>query len=500
MLRLGRETTAALALTVATLAPSVATAQTRVIERFALRLEAGAGLMLSPFQRNDDGTAYDGNAKGFRTVSVQGSARLAFTLVGPLAVQASIANWVFPSTTGGETGWVFAPMGGVHVEPRISDSARLFVDVDLGTAFTGVRRRFMLDAGLGLEFDVSRAVSLGPVLRYGQVVQPEEYSDGTPDPFPQDARFASIGLSIAFRVPRAARAVEAPPPPPPPPPPPSAVDTDRDGELDGDDLCPTEPSGDHPDPTHRGCPDRDSDRDDVFDRDDLCPSTPQGAHADPGRRGCPDPDGDNDGVSDHVDRCPTTLAGPRPDPDRPGCPLADTDGDGIADVNDRCPNQAETFNNLDDGDGCPDRPPLVTLSDGVIRILGTINFTTASDRILGRRSFEILDSLVALIAAHREIARLEVQGHTDDRGDRTSNQELSQRRADAVRLYLVEHGIHGARLTARGYGPDRPLAQGTSTDARAQNRRVEMHILEYADGAVPPPTVRPVAPPPTAAH
>ena len=498
MLRLGRETSAALALTLATLTPSIAAAQSRVIERFALRFEAGAGMMLSPFQRNDDGALYEGNAKGFRTLSVQGSVRLAFTLVGPLAVQASVTNWVFPSTTGGETGWVFAPMGGLHVEPRLSSVTRLFVDVDLGTGFTGSRRRLMVGSAVGLEFDVSRAVSLGPVIRYGQVIQPEEYADGTPDPFPQDARFASIGLSIALRVPRAAPA--AAPLPPPPPPPPVVLDTDGDGVPDPDDQCVTEPPGDHPDPTHRGCPDRDSDRDDVFDREDLCPSTAQGAHPDPDRRGCPDGDGDGDGVTDHADRCPTTIATPRSDPDRPGCPLADADGDGIPDVNDRCPNQAETFNNIDDADGCPDRPPLVTLSDGVIRILGTINFTTASDRILGRRSFEILDSLVALIAAHREIARLEVQGHTDDRGDRAANQELSQRRADAVRLYLVEHGINGARLTSHGYGADRPLVQGTTREALAQNRRVEMHIIEYTDGSPPPPTTRVVTPPPTAAH
>jgi outer membrane protein OmpA-like peptidoglycan-associated protein len=496
MLRLGRETPAALAILFVALSPTTANAQERVIDRFALRFEGAAGAMLSPFQRNDDGSAYDGNTKGFRTLAAQGSARLAVTLVGPVALQVSIANWVFPSTTGGATGWVFAPMGGLHIEPRVSDAARVFVDLDVGTAFTGLRRRLTLDAAIGVEFDVARAVSLGPVLRYGQVVQPEAYSDGTPDPFPQDARFASLGLSIAFRVPRA----ELRPEPPPPPPPPPILDTDHDGVLDPEDLCPSEPSGAHADPTRRGCPDADSDHDEVFDHDDLCPNTAQGANPDPARRGCPSPDRDGDRVPDMADQCPETPSGVAPDPSRLGCPVVDTDHDGIVDGVDRCPDRAETFNNFEDADGCPDRPSLVTLSDGVIRILGTINFATASDRILGRRSFEILDSLVGLIAAHREIARLEVQGHTDDRGAHDYNQELSQRRAAAVRLYLVEHGIVAARLTSRGYGPDRPMVANDTRIHRAENRRVEMHIVEYADGSAPPATTTTVTPPPTAAH
>lgn len=502
MLRQGRKTPAALALVIAASTPSTASAQDRVIDRFALRIEGAVGTMLSPFQRNDDGSAYDGNAKGFRTVAGQGSLRVAVTLLGPVAAQISLSNWVFPSTTGAGTGWVFAPMGGLHIEPRVGASSRLFVDLDLGTAFTGRRRRLMVDAGVGVEFDVSRAVSLGPVLRYGQVVQPEEYSDGSPDPYPQDARMASLGLSIAFRVPRAElRPVESTQPPPPPPPPaPVAVDTDHDGALDPDDLCPAVPAGPRPDPSRRGCPDVDSDQDGVYDSEDLCPSAPQGSHADPNRRGCPAPDADGDGTPDAVDQCPTTPSGTSPDAAHPGCPVRDSDRDGIPDPVDRCPDRPESFNNFEDADGCPDRPPLVTLSDGVIRILGTINFATASDRILGRRSFEILDSLVALIAAHREIARLEVQGHTDDRGQPAYNQELSQRRADAVRLYLVEHGIAGGRLSARGYGSSQPLVPNASRSQRAENRRVELHIVEYADGTAPPPASAPFTPPPTASH
>jgi outer membrane protein OmpA-like peptidoglycan-associated protein len=497
MLRLGRESPAALALTLGVFAPASGIAQSRAVERLALRLELGAGAMVSPYQRNDDPSEYGGNVKGYRSAAFQGTARLALRVFEPLSLQVSVANWVFPSTTEAGTGWVFAPTGGLHIEPRVGAAGRLFVDANVGAAFTGLERRVALDVGAGFEFDVSAAIALGPVLRYGQVVQPETLEDGSSNPFPQDARYVSVGLSLALRVPprepAEPAAVSLPRPPEPP------RDSDGDATLDPDDLCPSLPAGEHPDPVRRGCPDADSDADGVFDAFDLCRSTPQGAHPDPARAGCPDPDGDRDGVSDHVDQCPAVAQGPRPDPARAGCPEPDRDSDGVPDGRDRCPDRPETFNNFEDADGCPDRPSLVTISDGMIRILGTINFATASDRILGRRSFDILDSLVAIIAAHREIARLEVQGHTDDRGDRAMNQQLSQRRADAVRLYLMEHGIAGARLSARGFGPDRPLVPNGSMSARAQNRRVEMHILQYADGTLAP-AAAPFTPPPTAAR
>lgn len=495
MLRLGHKSSAALALPLAVLAPATGHAQSRAIERVALRFEVGAGAMLSPYQRNDDASQYDGNVKGFRSAAFQGTARLALRVFEPLSLQVSVSNWVFPSTTGSGPGWVFAPTGGLHVEPRVGATGRIFFDVNLGPAFTGLERRVALDAGVGFEFDVAPAIAIGPVLRYGQVVQPETLDDGSPNPFPQDARYLSVGLSIALRPPPREppeAPVAAPLPRPEPP-----RDSDGDGVIDAGDACPGVPTGAHADPTRPGCPDADSDADGVFDATDLCRSTPQGDRPDPTRAGCPDPDGDRDGVSDHADQCPALAQGTRPDPARPGCPESDRDGDGVPDARDRCPDRPETFNNFDDTDGCPDRPSLVTLSDGMIRILGTINFATASDRILGRRSFDILDSLVAIIAAHREIARLEVQGHTDDRGDRAMNQQLSQRRADAVRLYLMEHGIAAARLSARGFGPDRPLVPNGTMTARAQNRRVEMHILQYADGTLSP-GAAPLTPPPTA--
>ena len=197
---------------------------------------------------------------------------------------------------------------------------------------------------------------------------------------------------------------------------------------------------------------------------------------------CMDPYGDCDGLVSNG--CETDLRDVNNcgacDRARPGCPEPDLDHDGLPNSTDRCPERPETFNNYEDGDGCPDRPPLVTLGEGEIRLLGTINFATASDRIIGARSYDVCDSLVAIVAAHAEIPRVEVQGHTDDRGSDAFNLELSQRRASAVRQYLVDHGIEPGRVVARGYGLTRPRVPNSDADHRAQNRRVEIHLLEPA--------------------
>jgi outer membrane protein OmpA-like peptidoglycan-associated protein len=70
------------------------------------------------------------------------------------------------------------------------------------------------------------------------------------------------------------------------------------------------------------------------------------------------------------------------------------------------------------------------------------------------------------------------EGHTDDQGAEDYNVSLSQRRANAVRTYVEAAGIPGARISAKGYGETRPLVQGTTDEARAMNRRVEMKIVE----------------------
>jgi len=70
--------------------------------------------------------------------------------------------------------------------------------------------------------------------------------------------------------------------------------------------------------------------------------------------------------------------------------------------------------------------------------------------------------------------RLEIVGHTDDRGSEASNQALSDRRAAAVRTALTTEGVEAARITVRGEGETRPVATNSTPEGRAQNRRVEI--------------------------
>ena len=175
--------------------------------------------------------------------------RLGFTIVGPLVLQASLANWWFP--TDGDTGRVLAPMGGLRIEPRIGTLGRLFVDGNVGWAFTGNDERLTFDAGLGFEFAATRWLGIGPALRVGMVFQDSTDALGQVINAPNDsnALFWSGGLSLTLRVPEDEVA--------------AVRDTDNDGVMDPDDQCVDTPQGDHPDPSRPGCPIADIDGDGV---------------------------------------------------------------------------------------------------------------------------------------------------------------------------------------------------------------------------------------------
>jgi outer membrane protein OmpA-like peptidoglycan-associated protein len=89
-------------------------------------------------------------------------------------------------------------------------------------------------------------------------------------------------------------------------------------------------------------------------------------------------------------------------------------------------------------------------------------------------STPVLEELVAIMQRCSSL-RFEIAGHTDDRGDAQANLSLSQRRAEAVMEYLVQHDVPLRRLAARGYGEQQPLVRATTDAARARNRRIEVH-------------------------
>jgi OmpA-OmpF porin, OOP family len=101
----------------------------------------------------------------------------------------------------------------------------------------------------------------------------------------------------------------------------------------------------------------------------------------------------------------------------------------------------------------------------------------ASNRsVLGRTNGSILDKLVFLARTCAEFP-LEIHGHTDDRGRRSTNTDLSLTRASVVKDYLVGRGLSAARLTALGFGPDRPAASNRTESGRAKNRRIEFEVV-----------------------
>jgi OOP family OmpA-OmpF porin len=117
----------------------------------------------------------------------------------------------------------------------------------------------------------------------------------------------------------------------------------------------------------------------------------------------------------------------------------------------------------------------VIYEDGQFKVLDTVKFEHGSAK-LDKDSLSLLDQVALTIKANPQVERVRVEGHTDDTGPRDVNLRLSKQRALVVRDYLIRKGVSPRRLSAEGYGPDRPLVEGTSDSARAKNRRVEFVV------------------------
>ena len=95
-----------------------------------------------------------------------------------------------------------------------------------------------------------------------------------------------------------------------------------------------------------------------------------------------------------------------------------------------------------------------------------------------KKSNSLLDQIALSILANPEIKHVSVEGHTDDTGKYEHNIVLSRQRAQAVVDYLIKKGVAPERLSAIGYGPDKPLDPAKTSKARALNRRVEFVITD----------------------
>jgi outer membrane protein OmpA-like peptidoglycan-associated protein len=309
---------------------------------------------------------------------------------------------------------------------------------------------------------------------------------GTPD-------FRSV-LSVSY----------SPDPNAPVPPPP---DRDGDGIPDDADACPDERGKPSEDPKKHGCPvisDRDGDQ--IPDEEDACPDTPGIRDAARTINGCP-PDRDNDQIPDSEDACPDQLGERSHDPKKHGCPpVVDRDGDQVPDDKDACPDtpgspdpdpkkngcpgDRDGDQILDDKDACPDEkgapdpdpakngcPKDVRVTADQIVILQQVEFDI-NKATIRPVSNGLLDTVAQVFREHPEILKVEVGGHTDNTGSPEVNVTLSQARAAAVAAALVKRGIAGDRLTAKGYGPNRPIMANLTNQGRQKNRRVEFLILE----------------------
>jgi outer membrane protein OmpA-like peptidoglycan-associated protein len=278
-------------------------------------------------------------------------------------------------------------------------------------------------------------------------------------------------------------------------------DKDSDGVRDRDDKCPEQPEDKDGFEDDDGCVDDDHDHDGLPNATDKCPDQAEDKDLFEDDDGCADNDNDADGIADAADKCPIAAEDKDGFADDDGCADADNDADGVADAADKCPDQAGPKENkgcpdadrdgdtvVDRLDNCPDEKgtvenagcaakQLVAIKADKIEILDKVFFQTGKD-IIEKKSFKLLDNVAQVLAAHPELKRIRVEGHTDNVGVPAKNKDLSDRRAKAVVAYLVGKGLAADRLAAQGFGDEKPLADNATADGKAQNRRVEFVIVD----------------------
>lgn len=261
-------------------------------------------------------------------------------------------------------------------------------------------------------------------------------------------------------------------------------DKDGDGITDAQDSCPEEKGT----PEFKGCPDRDGDK--IIDKDDECPDeagiaefmgcpdkdgdgTPDkydaciDVYGPKEYKGCPDKDGDL--TLDKEDGCPD-VAGPK---ENKGCPYPDTDKDGFFDKDDACP----TTPGVAEFKGCPPPPPVKAAEQKIIeKAFASLEFATAKD-IIKAKSYPSLNDLAKLLVTHKADWKLNLSGHTDNQGDPVKNMTLSEKRAKAVKAYLVKKGVPADNILTEWHGADQPIAPNDTEAGRQKNRRVEMKVI-----------------------
>jgi len=341
------------------------------------------------------------------------------------------------------------------------------------------QNEFFLPVGGGATFRLSYTFSAN--LEYGDhIIFDDNALDFTTSVKPHDHySYLSLGLLIKF----------------------GSKDKDKDGIKDKNDLCPEIPGK----VELAGCPDKDNDG--IADKDDACPDVA----GKPEFKGCPDKDGD--GIIDTEDSCPEVYGKKElkgcPDADGDGVPdkddlwpevfglviyagVPDQDGDGVPGNKDDCPEVKglAQFNGCPDtdGDGIPDNKDNCPEVAGVAAnngcpavIMGSVKekivyFDTDASIVLAKNIIDLND--IAAYMNENPDAVISVAGHADIRESEEYNMRLSERRADYVINYLIKKGMKNAKIDKSFYGRSKPVADNSTVEGRALNRRVEIKITK----------------------
>ena len=323
--------------------------------------------------------------------------------------------------------------------PRSSSLLAPYITAGLSMAFSQTRRGMDIPAGIGVNINVGKGIYLNLESIYGIAVSK----------FNQPHLMHSFGLVYWWKSEKAPKKDVVITPTPV-----MVKDTDNDGIPDSEDVCPTMPGK----KDMKGCPDRDNDG--IADADDRCPDIK-------GKKefaGCPDTD--NDGIEDNQDNCPAVAGVEK----YKGCPVPDTDQDGFNDEVDKCPEVASAVNN-----GCPEIKQEVKKN---LELAAQGIFFETGSAVISKRSFVNLNKIVDILKSDATY-RIDIEGHTDNVGKPESNMILSQKRADACRKYIADHGIPVERITSAGFGDTKPIGDNSTEIGRSQNRRTDFNIRNY---------------------
>ncbi len=272
-----------------------------------------------------------------------------------------------------------------------------------------------------------------------------------------------------------------------------AADGDIDGVADSIDRCPDTPIGVEVD--EYGCSaviNTDSDGDGVYDDKDKCPDTPNGVEVDEyGCSGVINTDSDGDGVYDDKDKCPDTPTGV--EVDEYGCSEVintDSDGDGVYDDKDKCPDtpngvevdeygchrvsntDSDEDGVINDLDECPDTPKGAIVDNRGCWVVKGVQFDYKKWDVKPQFNSN-LDNVEDILKRNPELI-INIEGHTDDIGSMDYNLNLSSKRAQSIKAYLVGKGIDEWRITTIGLGYTQPIAGNDTPEGRALNRRAEI--------------------------